>query len=96
MKLFVDDVRTPPEGWRLARTIEEAIDFLKSGGVEEMSLDYVIGYDDKNNFSSVARYVVDMPMAARPKRVYIHTSSSEGYRHLKSILDGAVLEIRRI
>lgn len=43
MKLYVDDVRNPPPGWIVARTIEEAKKFLLSGEVEECSLDHDMG-----------------------------------------------------
>ncbi|HRY30229.1 MAG TPA: cell division protein FtsJ [Elusimicrobiota bacterium] len=90
MKLFVDDWRSAPEGWETARSVPEAIERLRVGKVEEVSLDYVIGDDFENNFSPVARFIADMPESQRPKRVIIHTSSSEGARLLRRILEGRV------
>ncbi len=46
MKLWVDDVRTPPEGWAWAKTIEEAAPLLENGGVVEASLDHDLGEGD--------------------------------------------------
>lgn len=40
MKLFVDDLRDPPEGWEVARTSREAVALLKSGQVTELSLEH--------------------------------------------------------
>jgi hypothetical protein len=41
MKLFLDDVRTPPAfGWVVARTADEAIDYLKTHEVYFASLDH--------------------------------------------------------
>ena len=95
MKLYVDDVRPCPVGWRVARTVEEARRALADGGVEEVSLDFVIGDGLNDNFSPVARFIADMPPEKRPRRVRIHTSSSEGARILASILKGRVDEVVR-
>ncbi len=43
MKVWLDDVREAPEGWIHVRTPEEAIDLLRSGEVEELSLDHDLG-----------------------------------------------------
>jgi len=40
MKLWLDDIREPPIGWTWAKTAEEAKWYLKSGQVEEASLDH--------------------------------------------------------
>jgi len=95
MRLFVDDYRRPPEGWTLARTIEDAIQCLDTAQFQEVSLDYVIGEDPRNNFSKVAHHIVGMPAQSRPKIVYIHTSSGEGARELKAILQGHIKNIVR-
>ncbi len=93
MKLYVDDVRPAPAGWRLARTVEQAVHLLETESVEELSLDYVIGVYPENNFSPVARHVARMPADRRPKTVYLHTSSLQGARELQGILEGYVQEI---
>lgn len=46
MKVYLDDERTPPEGWVLVRWPEEAIELLKTGEVEKLSLDHDLGDDD--------------------------------------------------
>ena len=46
MKVFLDDERTPPAGWILAKTPKQTIDLLKSGRVTELSLDHDLGGDD--------------------------------------------------
>ena len=81
MKLFVDDIRACPEGWILARTITEAIRYLATWSIEEISLDHDIQCDPPNGslphaswetFEPVARYIALMPK--RPK-VSIHTAN---------------------
>lgn len=95
LKLYVDDVRTPPPGWALARTIEDAVRILSEGDVEEVSLDYVIGLDPTHNFSEVARFIVALPPEKRPRAVRIHTSSDSGALELARILEGHVEQILR-
>lgn len=43
MKLWLDDVRLPPEGWVWCKTAVEAIEVLATGEVEEASLDHDLG-----------------------------------------------------
>lgn len=43
MKVWLDDVRQAPDGWVHATTPEEVIEFLRSGEVEEISLDHDLG-----------------------------------------------------
>lgn len=95
-KLFVDDWRNAPAGWALARTVEEAVQVLGTGEVEEVSLDYMIGEDPDHNFEPVARFIAQMPKEKRPKRVLIHTSSGRGAWALERLLFGKVEDIRRV
>lgn len=90
MKLFVDDVRPPPAGWTLARTVKEAIGILEAGRVTDVSLDYFIGEGEGGTFLPVAHYIADMPKARRPKRARLHTASSAGAARLAQALKGAV------
>jgi hypothetical protein len=39
MKIYLDDIRTEPEGWVRAKTAQEAVELLKSNKVSEISLD---------------------------------------------------------
>jgi hypothetical protein len=43
VKVWLDDVRDPPDGWIHVRTPDDAIDLLGSGEVEEISLDHDLG-----------------------------------------------------
>lgn len=48
MKLWLDDLRPAPEGWKWARTIGQAIGiaYFESGIFEECSLDHDLGNGD--------------------------------------------------
>jgi Cyclic-phosphate processing Receiver domain len=45
VKVWLDDRRPAPEGWVHVRTPEEAIELLRGGEVEEISLDHDLGLD---------------------------------------------------
>ncbi len=47
MKLYLDDTRPEPEGWVRATTADEAIEQLKTGTVEELSLDHDLGIEEQ-------------------------------------------------
>lgn len=41
--MYMDDVRPCPDGWKIARTIEDAKMFLEAGLVDRCSLDHDMG-----------------------------------------------------
>lgn len=47
MKIYLDDERTAPNGWKLIKTPKEVIKLLKTGKVTELSLDHDLGDDKK-------------------------------------------------
>ncbi|WP_152005936.1 cyclic-phosphate processing receiver domain-containing protein [Desulfoluna spongiiphila] len=46
MKVYLDDERETPRDWKRVCWPEEAIELLKTGKVEEISLDHDLGDDD--------------------------------------------------
>ena len=46
MRVYLDDERTPPDGWTLVRWPEDAIALLETGDVTEISLDHDLGDDE--------------------------------------------------
>lgn len=43
MKVYLDDIRYEPDGWVGVRWPDEAIELLKTGEVDEISLDHDLG-----------------------------------------------------
>jgi len=43
MKVWLDDTRPAPRGWRRTRWPEEVVELLKTGKVAELSLDHDLG-----------------------------------------------------
>ena len=50
MKVFLDDKRETPAGWKRTYTVEETIDLLKSGRVNVLSLDNDLGEDAQEGY----------------------------------------------
>lgn len=44
--IYLDDMRKPPEGWKLVATIEEVKAYLRQGLVNHLSLDHDLGACD--------------------------------------------------
>lgn len=87
MKLIVDDIRTaimishiPPweqNEWTIARTVEEAKVFLRTGTVTEISLDHDMGIGAPGG--DVPELCKWMSANDRwPSRVHYHTANLEG------------------
>lgn len=58
MKLFLDDIRIPPDNsWVIARTARAAIEFLATGAVEEISFDHDLGEEVNGTGYDVAKWI---------------------------------------
>jgi hypothetical protein len=54
MKLWIDDIRTPPDNtWTWAKSYSAAVDFLRYGTVDEVSFDHDLGEDSKSGYHVV-------------------------------------------
>lgn len=96
MKLYVDDLRRCPEGWKLSRTITDAISHLFNGRVREVSLDhdicYIRGTDirmHKENFMPVCYVLCLLPPERRPTKVRIHTANVDAGWKMVNLLEKA-------
>lgn len=96
MKLYVDDLRKCPDGWKVARTITDAVHHLHYGRVEEISLDHDIcflrGTDIRmhpETFMPVVLYMTLMPPVLRPMRVRIHTANAAAGWKMAGMLEQA-------
>lgn len=105
MKVFVDDLRIPPDNtWTLARTNTEAIRLLATGHVEHISIDHDICVPNvefvkanvrkrlaigEETFQPVVYYIALMPLADRPKTIRIHTANPAAAIRMAGILRDA-------
>jgi len=89
MKVWIDDVREPPPGFRWFRTTDDAIDFLEKNGSEGISLFdtdhdagdmFVMGGDYVNVFRWLDRE------GKRNVTVHIHSSNPKGANAIRELI----------
>lgn len=75
MKLWVDDMRQPPnEDWRWVTTSDDAINALKDNCCSAISLDHDLGGPDTTR--AVVTWIVTE--GHWPKDIYVHTANPVG------------------
>jgi len=78
MKVYLDDVRPPPDGWTLVRWPEDAIELLQTGNVTHLSLDHDLGDDENGTGYDVVLWLEEAVATRgfRPPVVTVHSSHS--------------------
>lgn len=78
MKVFLDDERTTPEGWVRAYWPDEAIALLRTGGVQEISLDHDLGDDERGTGYDVILWMEEAVALHkfRPPVIRVHSANS--------------------
>lgn len=86
MNLWIDDLRDPPpsdEGWLIARTSAEALNYLEASSPEHpfphISFDHDLGGDDTTR--PVMLYLCEHPDKA-PKTLSVHSMNPVGKEYL--------------
>ncbi|WP_275792893.1 cyclic-phosphate processing receiver domain-containing protein [Prescottella equi] len=83
MKLWVDDLRTPPPGWEWAKSSAEAIEALQTGKVTALSLDHDLGGDDTTR--PVVLWMCEHEIW--PTVVRVHSANPVGVEWLTGMID---------
>jgi len=78
MKVFLDDERHTPEGWVRVFWPDEAIDLLKTGEVNEISLDHDLGDDERGTGYDVVLWVEEEVVCHGfiPPKIGVHSANS--------------------
>ena len=78
MKVYLDDERVAPEGWRQVRWPDEVIELLKSGNVTDLSLDHDLGDDERGTGYDVVLWLEEAVVTRgfKPPRVTVHSANS--------------------
>ena len=87
MKVYLDDCRKCPEGWLLAQTAPECIEFLKTNQVESLSLDHDLGTDPQDGMT-VLDWLEEQVMTygfRPPKHITIHTANESMKWTMKAV-----------
>lgn len=91
MKVFLDDARTPPEGWHLVYWPDEAIALLKTNTVADLSLDHDLGDDLRGTGYDVLLWIEEAVYLAdfKPLQITIHSANPAA----RLRMDAAVMSI---
>jgi hypothetical protein len=77
MKVYLDDIRKPPAGWKLVKWPDEAIKLLKTGKVEEISLDHDLGDDERGTGYDVVLWIEKEVVQNKfnPPKIKVHSAN---------------------
>ena len=78
MQVFLDDERATPEGWTRVYWPDEAIELLKQGKVERISLDHDLGDDERGTGYDVVLWIEEATAMAgfAPPEILVHSANS--------------------
>ena len=91
MKLFLDDTRPPPKGWRLVKSAYDMITLLKTRtDVDEISLDHDLG--DESLYGTgytVLKWIEEavVTLGYKPPIIRIHTSNPVGGKRMLQTME---------
>lgn len=77
MKVFLDDVRNPPDGWILCRWPHEVIELLKTNNVTHLSLDHDLGDDSIGDGYDVILWIEKAVVTEsfNPPHITVHSAN---------------------
>jgi len=91
INLYLDDLRDCPQGFVVARNIEDAIRILKEYEVDILTLDHDLGEDENGNLLpsgyDLVKYMCENGL--RANKIYMHTDNSVGRENMYQTLLGA-------
>lgn len=78
MRVYLDDERSTPEGWRRVYWPDQAIGLLESGQVTEISLDHDLGDDERGTGYDVVIWIEEAVALRgfKPPKIIIHSANS--------------------
>lgn len=86
--LWLDDLRSPPDGWLHAATAKEAIKYLSTFEIETVSLDHDLGPASAGTGYDVACWLEANPENL-PFRASCHSQNPVGARRIRAALASA-------
>ncbi|MFC0299534.1 cyclic-phosphate processing receiver domain-containing protein [Virgibacillus soli] len=91
INLYVDDLRDCPDGFVVARNMEEAIDHIVNNEINILSLDHDLGADNEGNILptgyDLVKYFCENGL--RTNKIYIHTDNGVGRENMFQTLKAA-------
>lgn len=83
-RIWLDDTRPPPPGYTWVRTVNEVIDQIARGGVDEVSLDYNLTHSDPDRYGvEVLHWFYDHGQdIPEPPHFTVHSANPFGAAHM--------------
>jgi len=91
INLYVDDLRDCPDGFTIARNMEDAVYYLENFNVHILSLDHDLGEDGEGDLLptgyDLVKYICENGL--RADKIYLHTDNGVGRENMYQTLLGA-------
>jgi len=86
MKVYLDDLRKAPDGWVHVYWPDEAIELLKTGQVEEISLDHDLGDDSHGTGYDVVLWIEEAVATEgfSPPAIKVHSANTAARQRMEA------------
>lgn len=98
IKVYLDDVRPAPAGWRGCQTAQQCIDLLSAERVTHLSLDHDLGPDEAETGYAVLRWMEDAVFLdgyVPPEVIHVHSANPVGRANMLGALRAIDRELAR-
>lgn len=98
MKVYLDDLRTEPDGWVRTYWPDEVIEHLKTGQVEELSLDHDLGDDDRGTGYDVLAWIEEQVFINNfqpPKVIKVHSANSAARIRMEAAIKSIFSRVKK-
>lgn len=97
MRVYLDDERRTPEGWKRTYTVAETILWLKTGLVEELSLDHDLGvvYEDGYDVLKWIEYELIVNGRKPPAKITVHSANPPARERMEAAIAAIERRMRR-
>ena len=91
LKLWVDDIRPAPEGWIWAKDYSEAMIYIRTGNVSQISLDHDLGESSEKTGYDIACQIEALSHSGQipPMAWSVHSANPIGKKRIISALTSA-------
>ena len=88
MKVFLDDLRTEPDGWVRVFWPDQAIALLESGLVTDISLDHDLGDDQRGTGYDVLLWIEEAVHLRNfsPPRMQVHSANTSARLRMQAAI----------
>lgn len=86
IKVYLDDERKAPPGWKQTRWPDEVIKLLKGGNVDEISLDHDLGDDTRGTGYDVILWIEKKVATENynPPEIKVHSANTSARKKMEA------------